>query len=326
MTFDSPVVGGGIRTVFQWFLAFIITSGPLFNQEVSAASGTNSFEFLRLSPEARASGLSEVVVANTQGTEAVFFNPSGLPATRGSELEAQHLSYVSDVSYDYASFARGDGRRGWGVNLGYLRVGNFTRTVYDPTSVDRFDETGDIPVHDLLFSVGYGYSPSVLWDFGLAAKFFQETLDASTVNGGALDIGGIYHFDPQWSLGASVRDIGPSLRFAGAEARLPWTGDVGLWNKLNAWLGWGAEVSETIDEPIELRAGGEAIPESHIALRAGYALRSESNDLGMLANASFGMGLLIGPAHLDYAFGSLGDFGYTHRISMAWRFTETPLK
>jgi hypothetical protein len=292
--------------------------------QVFAASGANAFPFLRISPDARASGLAEAVAADSQGSGVLFFNPGGLPLLEGSEIEAQHLSYVSGISYDYAALTHGEGRYGWGINAGYLRIDGLTRTVYDPSNVDRFDETGGIPAHDLLFSGGCGLKLSSSWSLGAVAKFFQETLDAATVNGAAFDVGSLYRIDREWSLGLAVRNVGPSYRFAGAMAQLPMTGNAGVWDRRLPWLSLGGQISKTIDEPVNVSLGVEGTPVDHVILRTGYKVRSESNDLGVFSNVTVGAGLALGSARVDYALESLGDFGLINRFSLTWRWASSP--
>jgi len=305
-------------------MVLLLVLGLGAGRQASAASGSNAFSFLRISPDARASGLAEAVVADSQGSSVLFFNPGGLPLLQGYEIGAQHLAYVSNISYDYAALTHAEGRHGWGFNMGYLSVGGLTRTVYDPTSTDRFDETGGVSAHDLLFSGGYGYRLTDSWSFGAVGKFFQETLDATSANGAAFDFGSLYQINPRWMLGLAILNLGPTYQFAGASAQLPWTGNAGIWNKRLSWLSLGGEVSKTIDEPVNVRLGAEITPISHVILRTGYMYRSESNDLGIFSNITFGAGLALGSLRIDYALESLGDFGLINRVSLAWRFTPSP--
>ena len=55
-----------------------------------------------------------------------------------------------------------------------------------------------------------------------------------------------------------------------------------------------------------------------LALRGGYNTRK--NEAEDLSGASFGVGLLLGPVRLDYAWIPLGELGNSHAAGFVWDF------
>ena len=123
--------------------ATLFMSVNLFSQ-----AGGASVPFLRISPDARASGMGETGVAIADNANAVYWNPGGLAFldyfNRGSDFEDpipfRQVSlcgspwlpqFNADLYYAYAAFVNYFEDIGTlAANFRFMNLGTFTRTDY----------------------------------------------------------------------------------------------------------------------------------------------------------------------------------------------------
>lgn len=179
-----------------------------------ARKGTTGAEQLLIPVGARGIATGGAFVSNLVGLESIYFNPAGLDRSSGSEAIFSYMNYIADVNVSYF---------GAGTSLGDFGAVGLTFKSLD---------FGDIPVTTADFPDGTGrtYSPTFITlgltyskiitdriSVGANFKLINETIENTSATGVAIDFGVQYKFDKNISIGAALKNIGPNMRYSGAE-------------------------------------------------------------------------------------------------------------
>lgn len=194
-------------------ILLVVFSLTLYAGDV-ARKGTTGAEQLLIPVGARGIATGGAFVSNLSGLESIHYNPAGLDRLGGAEAIFSYMNYVADVKLSYFGAA---------ASLGDL--GSIALTF---KSLDF----GDIPVTTAEFPDGNGknYSPAyitlgltyskVITDrisVGTNFKLINESIENTSATGLAIDFGVQYKFNNQLSIGATLKNIGPNMRYSGAE-------------------------------------------------------------------------------------------------------------
>ena len=177
-----------------------------------ARKGTSGAEEVLIPIGARGIATGGAFIANLTGLESLFYNPAGLDIYPQTEAMFSYVTYLADINISY--FAVG------------TSLGDFGSIAFDLKSIDF----GDIPETTVLFPDGTGdtYSPSfmtfgltyskVLTDriaIGTNMKLVTESIGNTNATGFAVDAGVQYRFSNKLMIGATVKNIGTNMSFAG---------------------------------------------------------------------------------------------------------------
>jgi hypothetical protein len=311
-----------VRWLTVWVGIGCWLGGPL----EASNSGTSSFSFLNIPTGARATAMGEAFTSVPNDIQGLVYNPACLATMAASQLSFQGLDYVSNINQETAAFGHAgrDEELSWGLLTDYLGVGDITRTVATLSpSGDGFTENGTFSTYDMMLGASLA---GPLWVEGLSIgttlKFLRESLADASSNGAAFDAGLIYqgNVERSWNVGASVQNIGYASKFADAAVQLPWAFRVGASGQPFAqWL-FSSDFVKRQDTSGAFNVGAEVTPKKFFSMRVGYIYAFNSPDLGGLSNFTAGLGFRWNQMSLDYAFVPLGDLGYTHRVSLNFRF------
>src|ERR1017187_2363206 len=117
-----------------------------------ASSGTEGAAFLDIPVGAGPAAMGAAYTALATNAYAPTWNPAGLGRLTGTELAAQHLSYLESMNYEYLSFVHplnaqdSETHRGIGFSMQYLGSGDINRTGID-TSGNLIDNQGAFSSH-----------------------------------------------------------------------------------------------------------------------------------------------------------------------------------
>lgn len=298
-------------------LAGLLVLGPAAPRARAASAGAESFDFLNLDANARAVGLGGAYTALATDGAALHYNPAGLGRARANEASFMHDQFVQGVSQEYLGFAS---RSGFGAQLNFLSLSGVPRT-----TISQPDGTGSsFGVSDLALGAGYGRSFGRDFSLGVGGKYLRETIDDVSAGGLAADLGMLYSVPNAegLTLGASLLNLGPAVRFQRGKSKLPFTGRAGAAYKFEALGGeklLALDLSRTGSDKVRFGLGLEAVVMEALALRAGFTTR---HDLGLGVTA--GLGWSMPNLSFDYGFVPLGDLGIAHRVSVALRWGAKP--
>lgn len=172
-------------------------------------------DFLSIGVGARAHGMGQAVVANTQGGNAGYWNPAGLVRTSTPfQFNIMHAEWLAGVAkYDYASFVNIIGKEkksAFGVTVIRLGIDNIPYTfelVRPDGSIDPEQVTG-FSYADYAGLVSYAKKINNKFRLGANAKIIHRTAGRfGKAWGFGVDIGMQYQASKQIQLGLMARDI-----------------------------------------------------------------------------------------------------------------------
>ena len=175
--------------------------------------GTAGGQELLIPAGSRGAALAGSAVANSNGVDAIHWNPAGLANLEGTEVMFTHLPYIADVDVEYAAVGTQiEGFGALGVAVKIVSIGDM-----EETTEAYPDGTGRI-FSPTLATIGVTYSRSMTAsvNMGVTANIIRETIFEVNATGIAFDFGFTYNTRfPGLSLGFAMKNYGPDLRFSG---------------------------------------------------------------------------------------------------------------
>jgi len=290
-------------------MAGLCWAGPCV---AASSAGAEPFNFLFLDSSVRAVGMGGAYTALATDASALSYNPAGLGRIDSREAAFMHNQYFEDITQEYLGFAD---PRGWGASLNYLNFGDVQKTtISNPAGAGM----GSAGMKDMALSAGYGHAITNSLSVGAGVKLVKESIDNISVSAFAADLGLLYSVPgvPKLTLGFALQNLGPAVKFQGADENLP------LNLRAGAAYGFtilGRESSAAMDivkersESALLDMGVEVLVAKTVPVRLGFNTR---NDAG--SGISAGLGWIHKSYNFDYALVSYGDLGITHRISLTY--------
>jgi hypothetical protein len=315
----------------------------------SSRLGTAGAPEMRLPVGARSTALAGANVGDVSGVEALYFNPAGLAATDNStEIMFSHTDYLAGMGLNYFGLGQSMGGLGmFGVSVKVLSVGEIMRT-----SEIAPDGTGETfsPTFSTL-GLTYAKRMTDRVNFGGTAYYVSERIMQETAAGAAFDFG--FQYDTGFhgmKLGMAMKNFGSALGFTGSDFELNQrlnTDDPQSGNKTLALSSASFELPSTFQLALSMpliqgvntfslhglyqnnsfdvdegRVGAEFVARKALALRAGYKITSNTDDLFGL---SYGAGVRVplGANHMwvEYAGQQVSDFfDNVQTISVAMNF------
>jgi hypothetical protein len=299
--------------------------------------GTGGAIELRIPVGARGVALGGSYVASVTGAEAMFYNPAGVAATESpTEVMFSNTRYLADMKVNYFAVSQQMGSIGrLGLSVKVLSVGEIPFT-----SESAPDGTGEIfsPTFSTL-GITYARQMSDRVNFGGTISYISERVLQETAAGMAFDFGFQYNTDFHgMRMGMAMKNFGPNAEFGGsdferlqlvsgdnpqasgrslslssASFELPSSFQFGLSYPVargpqGSLMLHGLYLNNSfaVDEG---RVGAEYLYKNDLALRAGYKITSNTDDL---FGFSYGLGVRasLGGTNLwvDYAGQVVSDF------------------
>ena len=179
-----------------------------------ARKGTTGADELLIPVGARGIATGGAFLANLTGLESIYYNPAGLDVIPQTEAMFSYMNYIADINVSYFAASTSLGDVGSiGLSIKSLSFGDIP-----VTTADFPDGTGDNYSPDFIV-LGLTYS-KVITDrisVGTNVKLINETIVNTTANGFCIDVGVQYRFDSHLSIGASMKNIGPNMKFSGPD-------------------------------------------------------------------------------------------------------------
>ncbi len=295
----------------------------------AGGAGTAGAPVFRISAGARPEGMGGAYAAVADDLNALFWNPAGLAAVRTPEVAALSSLYVARTSFHVLGYAQPAGGLGTFAGAASLMdYGSLLRTV--ATTDGLYGGTnGSVSAMDLYGTGGWGRR--FLSSAAAGALDAGAGLSVASLGGGGaarsavgLTAGALWHLPVP---GISIAAVGDHLgAVSGGFGPLGAT-----WRLGAAWDARPAPAVRTLlaldagltpDAGVAMHAGFETVIADVAAVRAGWRGGGASS-----GGPTFGAGFFIPGAWLhaplvlrvDYAGGSMGDLGFTHRVQLVIR-------
>lgn len=259
--------------------------------------------------------MAEAYVGFSPDANAIEYNPAGISSIVGTEVWFTHLQYFERVGLESLTFAKPFRRGTLGLNTKFLHLKDTARDAFG-------NSQGDFINWDLAqtFAVSYRLRPNLF--VGASGKILLQKLANSRAAGVAGDLGVHYSFPKlQSSMGISVQNIGPSLKFIQERDPMPLSVLVGGAIRIKTRVVAAMDFKAARDERPQVKMGVEYQAVERLRFRAGYAMKT--GRLEGHSGLSAGMGWRFGSAYLDYAFTPSQELGLSHRLSLGFRFAPS---
>jgi len=282
----------------------------------SRARATETASFLTIGPGGRGIAMGSAYAALTDGADSLYWNPAGLARMEKAEVMADDAELpqserINDVFVSsptkHGSFAAG-------------------ATYFSQAGIDGRNAlgqpTGSFGASDGAGMLGWALKTNLV-DFGASVKYIRSHIASTEASDFAFDLGAKRAIGPL-ELGATVRNLGPGMRFLSETDDLPLRLDFGA-----AWRfeGGHALTAEIDDGPHGAGwtegVGGEAQALKGVFFRAGYASSSSisgGDGFNAISGLTFGFGLRQPRWSLDYAAEPMGELVSAQRFSAAYRW------
>lgn len=299
-----------LQATLALLIALLLGAAPAF---AAATGGGEPLNFLLLDGNARAVALGGAYTALATDANALLYNPAGLARISRDEATFMHNSYFTGVYQEYAAYAS---PKGWGANLNYLNSGSVANT-----SVSNPDGSGgSSDLTDLAFTGGYGRKLGESLSVGGSLKYVRESIAGVTGTAFALDAGAMFAVSqvPGLTLGGSILNLGPTVKFQAANENLPLNirgGAAYIFDVMGQKSTFAFDVSKERSSSLVVAFGMETVLAKVLPIRLGF---TTNNDAG--PGITTGVGYIYNGLAFDYAFVPLGDLGNAHRMSVTWRW------
>ena len=280
----------------------------------SDGPGTTGALYLTLPVSTRSISMGETGSAIKGDPFGWLINPAMLGESSEMGFGLFHSQWILDTAYDNAFFTRNFARIfSAGISLTYMScpdVPGFDSMGY-PTSALKSNSFEGV--------LGLSVAPVDNLRVGANIKFFQERLADWTAGGAGADFGAIVRLPlPDISIGGSVQNIGPNIKFTTHEEELPMTLRFGgSYGKTLvpgiAKLRFAADLVKPKHQETYPTFGAELTLRDIFSIRAGYCGEKEREYSGLAAGGGF---RILGRIAFDYAWTPYGDLGNFHRVSV----------
>ncbi|OGR98546.1 MAG: hypothetical protein A2016_00465 [Elusimicrobia bacterium GWF2_62_30] len=297
-------------------------------------AGTKAAPLQQAGGTARAAGMGSAVVAVSQESASLLWNPAGLSRIVCTEIGLHHNTGLGDTVQEIAIFGMPLGKTkkecngkecfggslgGLAASFGYVDYGSFDGR----NSIGL--ETRDYSARDFSGSLGWGMKLLPYFSGGIVLKNNQSHLANKVYSTYASDIGVLWTVLPSLDLGVTYSNINIGSKVGGSQLAAGWRVGAGWTVDRHLLLAASGEFQNKAMD--RLQAGGEyligntANKKNVIAIRAGYQVNYPDPKLTGLTGLTLGLGYTLSrTVALDYAMVPAGDLGTSHRLSLTAKF------
>jgi hypothetical protein len=324
----------------------LLVIGIMASSVYAQKPGSTSMQFLKVMPCARATALGDAYSVWASGSEALFWNPSGVALEQNQDFTMTYIGWIFDTKQYAVGYVKSLGDIGAvGLQLQYVDYGSFEEAVVVRPEIKNEFEPGltgrKFSPYTYLVGLTYAKSLTEKFSLGVSMKYAHESLydkstvityDGKTVNTYAnailFDFGVRYNTEFKTiQVAAAVQNFGPDFTYAVEKNHAPLQFRVGLaadiigpnsllYSDENERLGFALDLFQPNDFSQQVHAGMEFEFMQMLALRLGYKYNYDSEGL------TYGGGIkkTLGGTKLtvDYSYGATGTYivGNAHRISL----------
>jgi tetratricopeptide (TPR) repeat protein len=289
---------------------FLLLTAPLAVTAQAAESAVATF--LQNGVGGRAAALADCYVALGAGPFGGWYNPAGPLAGAGPEVGYQYESFGLDMLHNTLA-----GRWSWGPGTASALLDLFTYgSVAGRDAAGTLTGTNLAP-SDSLLQLGYGLPFGSAWRAGVNLGIYSEDLGVEKWSGLTMDLGGLWTPTADWSVGATLKNLGTGH----GNASLPTSLRLGA-----AYAAWGPNwtLTSELEVPLsrtytEFGLGTEVRPWEWLDLRLGLRRPLSGGDTGA-DGLSLGLGFNFGSFGLDLSFLSRGDLGVRNSLTLVYAF------
>lgn len=305
-------------------LTFLILICFVYINILTAGSGENSLEFLKIPVGARPAAMGYAFSSQVDDVNCLFWNPAGLGIIKFSEFVFSHNDYIEDIKFHSMGYVKkiDDDFGNIGLSLNIFDAGEFKHTLI--TGGVSHTNLGNVDAKDMAVGLSYGKNiREYNLTFGGTIKYIKSELYNANANAYSIDLGVIYKFkfrEDILNLGFVISNIGTKIKYDLQEEELPLLIKIGLNSNSvfmhdNILMNVNIESIYEKNNTVDFALGIECSFSNVFLLRTGYNTIQDI-DSGL----SFGAGFIFNKCSLDYAWTPFDNLGNSHRISVQYKF------
>jgi len=287
-----------IRRIMIIWIALMAITAMLGKTSIAENSGRTSADFLNVGVSARGASLGNALTSAANSVEAIYWNPAGMIFSDRAHLSFSHFDWLQDISYDFlgATYPVSE-KIAVGIGAQYLGYGK----------IDGYDSednpTGEVgSTFDCAGSASIAYRVSDNISIGMSGKFVMISLAGTRGSAMAADLGFRYSAD-RFTIGLAASNLGEKLKFESDENNLPANIRGGFSIKpFGSALLASFEVKKELYGNLAIENGLEYNFDNRYFLRTGYDYSPDQLVKGFNKGVSVGIGAVLGPTQVDYAF------------------------
>ncbi len=279
--------------------------------------GTNSFHFLQMPVGSRAQAMGSAYTAISSDINGIYYNPAGLGFGFRPSIMLYHAKWFEDISIENLSFCYPNlNNFALFFGLSYLHLPEIEG--YEISSTNTPIKTSPFKVYNLITQLGLSYKLTQDFSIGLQTKYLNERIDNISASGVAFDMGFLYKLPVDYlSIGASIQNLGPKIKYHQHKENLPLTYRIGLaYNIPFTMLTIAFDAIKTKGEEWKVAPGLEMVFVETFAIRTGYQFQQ---DIGSWYTMGFGI-TFMDNYDINYTFAPYGILGNTHRAEFVINF------
>ncbi|MCB4792091.1 MAG: PorV/PorQ family protein [Elusimicrobia bacterium] len=283
---------------------------PALVYAVDNDAGTSSFQFLKIGVGARQAALGDAFSAVDNDVNAIFWNPAGIGRTIKPQLSFSRNQWLGEIDEQCVAGCYPTRYGTFGVGAMYLSMNDLIG--YDIDSLGNPVKISDFTSRDMAGIISYGIKAGNL-SLGVNAKMVQEEIETMVAKGSLMDAGIQFRIKHHTTLGLSVQNIGPSIKFIERSESVPLNIKAGIASRfINENFLIVADVNKSSDGELQPCVGVEYTIHNIVAFRAGY-----NNKNSLSSGITMGAGFSFSGWIIDYAFIPYGNLGNVNRISIS---------
>ncbi len=328
-----------VRTFSCTILLFVACLDVVYAQVLPAfgdsRTGTTGFQFLKIAPDARASGMGGSVIATVDDASALYWNPAGMTKvdTQKIHLQLGHTEYFAGIGFEYLGMVN---RLSETTFLGLSLYGMNSGDMPVTTEFHPFGTGQTFRALDMAAALSLGRVLTDNFSFGITTKFIRESIADIHTHAFVFDFGFQYDVglrDTRFAVnvsnfGFNAQPQGslPVLRLDGGDTivefekiAIPAVFALGFaWDAVKQedhLLTLATQLNHPTDNNETIGFGAEYSWRSLLYVRTGYQFGVDEKGA-----PAFGFGLRLkrnfGILNFDYGFNHKSRLGGIHRITV----------
>lgn len=184
----------------------------LFSQTGSYV-GTSSANFLKIGLGAKAVGMGESYITESEDASALYWNPGAITRIGHPSAAFSSLQWLVGTNVSYAAAVLPTDFGTLGIDLSYFGSGDI-----EETTLEQQDGTGRVvTANDMAIGFTYARDLTDRFSVGLKIKYVREQLATVNADAFAFDVGSVFStpFLGGMKIGMLLSNFGGSMRFDG---------------------------------------------------------------------------------------------------------------
>ena len=296
--------------------------------------GVTSFQFLKVTPDARSAALGNATSSMDMGVYSIFSNPANLVDVPGIAADVSYVDYFFDVQHQSLALSWNLKSISLGVMVLRADYGDIEETTvaalgFLPTGEFNPGLTGNVfRPGAQVYGLSFSQRLTDKFSYGIVTKYAFENMIYANKGAFMWDVGLLY--DTKFKslrLSAAIRNFGSQIQYFDYSYPLPQTMVIGLSGNIigrealvkishQHRLTFAVEMVQPRDYDQQYHIGMEYAMNEILFVRSGYKINYDSQGL------TLGMGVKFKSFNFDYSFSNYKNLPAVSRFSLGYNLSK----